>query len=63
MITVERGKEYTKVELDGQLGDLILESISVVEEISCHIVDNIENSDEVIFHYVNDLIDAAWGKR
>lgn len=63
MITVKRGKETAEVELNGQLGDLILESISVVEEIRSHIVANIENSDEVIFHYVNELIDTAWGKK
>lgn len=63
MITVERGKEHTSVELEGTLGDLIMESISVVESIRCQIVDKIEKPEEVIFHYVNELIDTAWGKK
>lgn len=62
MITVERGKEFTRVEFDGQLGDIILESLSVVEEIRRHIVANIENPEEVIYHYVEELIDTAYGK-
>ena len=62
MITVNRGKTHTEVTLDGELNQLIMESISVVESLRTQIVDNTENSAEIIFQYVNALIDAAWGK-
>lgn len=62
MITVKRGKETTEVELDGKFSDLMLESISVVVSIHSYIVENSEHPEEIIFHYVNLLIDAAWGK-
>lgn len=62
MIRAEMGKERTTVELEGQLGDLMFESISVVESICSNIVENSEHSEEIIFHYVNVLIDAAYGK-
>ena len=62
MITVKRGKEKTEVTLDGELGQLIMESISVVERLGNQIVDNVENYEEVIYQYVEELIDAAWGK-
>ena len=62
MITVKRGKETTEVNLDGELGQLIMESISVVESLGNQIVDKVENHEEVIYQYVEELIDAAWGK-
>ena len=62
MITVKRGKEKTEVILDGELGQLIMESISVVESLRNQIVGRVENSEEIIYQYVEELIDAAWGK-
>ena len=63
MIRAEIGKERTTVELEGQLGDLMNESISIVESIRLQIVDHLGNSEQVIFQYVNALIDAGWGKK
>lgn len=62
MITVKRGQDTTEVNLDGELGTLMLETISVVESIGNHIADNVENYEEVIFHWVDELIGAAYGK-
>ena len=63
MITVKRGKETTEVNLEGELGTLMLETISVVESIRTCIIEKVNDNPEfAIFHFVNKLIDAAYGK-
>lgn len=62
MITVRRGEETTVINLDGTIATLILETISVVEAHRNELVNRADNPEEVIFHFVNDLINAAWGK-
>ena len=62
MITVNRGPEKTEIILDGELGQLIMESIAVVESLRTQIVDNVENSADLLYQYVDELIDTAYGK-
>lgn len=64
MIFVRRGKETTEVNLEGGLGTLMVETILVVESIRECIIEKVDdNPAEAIFLFVNELIDAAYGKR
>lgn len=62
MITVRRGKETTAIQLDGDLRTLLLESISVIQGIRSEIDKRVEDPEVVIYHWVYELIDAAYGK-
>ena len=63
MIMVRRGKETTEVNLKGELGTLMHETISVVESIRSLIIEKVNDNPEfAIFQFVNALIDAAYGK-
>ena len=63
MIMVNRvTEEETEFILSGELGQLLLESISIVEKLRPHIIANVENSADVIYTWVDGLIDAAYGK-
>lgn len=63
MIMVNRvTEEETEFTLNGELWQLLLESISIVEKLRTHIIANVENSADVIYTWVDGLIDAAYGK-
>ena len=63
MIMVNRvTEEEIEFTLSGELGQLLLESISIVEKLRFHIIANAENSADVIYMWVDGLIDAAYGK-
>lgn len=61
MITVRRGKETTAIQFDGELGTIMLETISVTEALGKEIIKRVNNPEEVMYHFVKELIDAAWG--
>ena len=63
MITVRRGEEVTAINLDGDLRTLLLESISVVAAIRSQIDDKVKVPEILIYRWVDELIDAAYGKQ
>lgn len=62
MIMVNRVTEEIEFTLNGELRQLLLESISIVEKLRTHIIANVENPADVIYTWVDGLIDAAYGK-